>query len=73
MHLDNMIDAIFNLPISLRIRALDSIHLEAASVTFEATNSLTPPEPFLFVSSDRQLLQVAQGQGFTAENPEDHP
>lgn len=63
----------FNLPAGLRLRALDSIHLAAATISREAANRITPPEPFIFVSSDRQLLQVAVAQGFATENPEDHP
>jgi uncharacterized protein len=63
----------FNLPNQFRLRALDAIHLAAAQIANEAAGRATPPEPFTFVSSDRQLLQVAQTQGFNIENPETHP
>jgi predicted nucleic acid-binding protein len=63
----------FNLPLGLRLRALDSIHLAAAQVSREAATNLAQPVPFIFVSSDRQLLQAAQALGFTTENPESHP
>jgi hypothetical protein len=61
------------LPNNLRVRALDSLHITAASIAFETANNLNPPEPFVFVSSDRQLLQAAQAQGFPVENPDTHP
>lgn len=71
--LNHLLNLIFTLPSQLRIRSLDSIHLTAADMVLEAANKLTPPEPFVFVSSDKQLLQVAQAHGFVTENPEDHP
>lgn len=64
---------IFRIPVVLRIRSLDSIHLTAAQVAMEQAQSLTPPVTLVFVSSDAQLLRVAQAQGFTTENPEAHP
>ena len=70
--LNRLLLLILNLPMTLRIRTLDSIQLAAAAVALEAANSVVPPEPFVFVSSDRQLLQVAQFQGFATENPETH-
>lgn len=63
----------FNLATGLRLRTLDAIHLATAIQADEAARSLTPPVPFLFVSSDGQLLRVAQSIGLTVENPEDHP
>ncbi|NWJ97026.1 MAG: type II toxin-antitoxin system VapC family toxin [Chloroflexi bacterium] len=71
--LERVVALAFSLPQNLRIRALDSIHLVAAQISKEAANRLVPPEPFVFVSSDRQLLQVAQSQNLVTENPEDHP
>jgi len=71
--LDRVVATSFSLPAGLRLRALDSIHLAAAQIASEQANRLVPPEPFVFVSSDRQLLQVAQFQGFATENPETHP
>jgi len=71
--LPRVVTIAFNLPPGLRLRALDSIHLAAAQVASEQANSVVPPEPFVFVSSDRQLLHVAQFQGFATENPETHP
>jgi hypothetical protein len=41
-------------------------------MALEDTRALTPAPPFVFVSSDAQLLRVAQAQGFVTENPEDH-
>lgn len=71
--LNRLITTLLNLPITLRIRSLDSIHLTSALIALEAANTSIPPEPFVFVSSDVQLLRVAQAQGFVTENPEDHP
>jgi PIN domain len=65
-------DILFALPNALMVRTLDGIHLLAAVATFEAAKALTPPEPFVFVSSDAQLLRVAQAQKLPTENPEDH-
>jgi predicted nucleic acid-binding protein len=73
IQLNQLFDLIFNLPNHLRIRTLDSIHLVSAQTAREATNNLVPPEPFIFMSSDKQLLLVAQAQGFSVENPENHP
>ena len=56
-----------------RIRALDGIHLAAAIIVQEAANRLTPPEPFVFVTADRQLVQVAQARNIPTDNPKDHP
>lgn len=64
---------IFKLSNSLVIRTLDSLHLTAAQLAFNAATKFNPPEPFVFVSSDRQLLRVAQATGFPVENPEDYP
>ncbi|NWJ97799.1 MAG: type II toxin-antitoxin system VapC family toxin [Chloroflexi bacterium] len=73
LQLDRLIAITFNLPPNMRLRALDGIHLTAAELALDFANNLIPPEPFVFVSSDRQLLQVAQVRGFIIENPEDHP
>jgi predicted nucleic acid-binding protein len=70
---DELINIIFGLPNSLRVRALDAIQLQAAVRAYNITVTLNPPEPFVFISSDRQLLQVAQAQGFSVENPEAYP
>jgi len=71
--LERVIAFAFNLPSSLRLRALDAIHLAAAEITSELAKVQTPPENYIFVSADRQFLRVVQAQGFTTENPEDHP
>lgn len=73
LQLNRLFSLIFNLPISLRLRSLDSIQLTAADIALETANNQSPPEPFTFISSDKQLLQVAQSQGFVIENPEDYP
>jgi hypothetical protein len=64
---------LFSLPNTLMIRTLDGIHLQAALTAFTVANAATPPETFVFVSSDAQLLRVAQAQKLPTENPEDHP
>lgn len=64
---------VFNLPPGLRLRTLDAIHLTEAKIYQQATSNQTPPVSFTFVSSDTQLLKVAQSQGMITENPEDHP
>lgn len=58
----------FNLPIPLRIRALDAIQLAAA----EMSTSLAAPSAFTFVSSDAQLIKAATARGFSVENPENY-
>ena len=63
----------FNLTAPLRVRALDGLHLVAAGIALEVANALTPPESLTFVSADVQLLNVAQSQNYTIENPENHP
>lgn len=73
VQLKRLVDIIFNLPTNLRIRSLDAIHLTAAQIALEDSNSLNPPQPFVFVSSDVQLLRSAQPLGFTTENPESYP
>jgi uncharacterized protein len=72
-HLTKLTDLAFDLPQTLRLRALDAIHLLAALVALQAANNLAVPETFTFVSSDAQLLKVAQWQDFATENPEDYP
>ncbi len=59
----------FNLPANSRLRALDAIQLTAANARADSQN---PPVPLTFVSSDLQLLNVAQTIGFSVENPENH-
>lgn len=66
-------NTVFKLQNSLVVRTLDAIHLTTAVRIFNTVNSFTPPEPFVFVSSDAQLLRVAQSQKLPTENPEDHP
>jgi predicted nucleic acid-binding protein len=61
------------LPGNLRLRTLDSIQIVAAEIAKNFINSQDPAATFIFVSSDRQLLQVAQARGFTTENPENYP
>lgn len=70
--LERVVNIAFGLGGDLRIRALDAIHLIAAQVTSEVANAAVPPQPFILISGDRNLLQVALMQGFTIENPEDH-
>lgn len=73
VQLNRLLNLIFNMPVALQIRSLDSIHLTAAQIALEDAMSQTPSQPFIFVSSDAQLLRVAQAQGFTVENPENYP
>jgi transketolase C-terminal domain/subunit len=70
---EEMITIIFSLPNTTRIRALDALQLQAATRAYVTAMTLVPPESFVFVSSDRQLLQTAQAQGFAIETPEAHP
>jgi predicted nucleic acid-binding protein len=61
------------LPANLRLRTLDTIQLVGAELAKNFIISQDPSATFIFVSSDRQLLQVAQARGFTIENPENYP
>ncbi len=71
--LERVINFAFKLPTALRLRALDAIQLAAAEIANELSQTQTPPDQFMFISSDKQFLQVAQAQNFLTENPEDHP
>lgn len=71
--LERVTSLAFNLPLTLRIRALDAIQLAAAEAALQTANTEVPPAPFVFVSSDVQLLRAAQAQGFIIENPENYP
>lgn len=63
----------FNLSQTLRLRALDGLQLAAANDAKRIAINQIPPLSFTFVTSDAQLLRVAQAQGFLTENPEDYP
>jgi predicted nucleic acid-binding protein len=63
----------FGIPNNLRLRTLDAFQLIAAEIANTAVNTSNSPATFFFVSSDRQLLQVAQARGFATENPENYP
>lgn len=71
--LERIVNFAFKLAAPLRLRALDAIQLAAAEIATELIQTQTPLEQFIFISSDRQLLQVAQAQNYLTENPEDHP
>jgi predicted nucleic acid-binding protein len=73
LQLNRLISLLFSLPIPLRIRTLDSLHLTAAEIALEDARSLNPPQTLVFISSDQRLLQIAQARGFATENPEDYP
>ena len=63
----------FGIPNNLRLRTLDAFQLIAAEIANTAVYTPNSPATFFFVSSDRQLLQVAQARGFATENPENYP
>jgi predicted nucleic acid-binding protein len=71
--LNRVVSLSFNLPPNLRLRALDSLQLTAAIINQMRASNQQPHDIVTFVSSDQQLLKVAQAQGFAIENPEDHP
>jgi predicted nucleic acid-binding protein len=62
----------FNLPNDLRLRALDALHLVAAEIVLNRAKKEESSPTLTLVSSDVQLLKVAQAQGFVTENPEDY-
>jgi predicted nucleic acid-binding protein len=70
---DALLAQSFSLPVMLRLRALDGILMIAAAEALDFAKNSVPPEPFTFISSDVQFLRVMQHQGYTVENPEDHP
>lgn len=72
IQLNRLAQLLFNLPSGLKLRSLDSLHLLAAEIAFEDATNLMPPEPFVFVSSDIQLLRVALARGLVTQNPEDY-
>jgi predicted nucleic acid-binding protein len=71
--LNRLGDLVFNMAVGFRIRALDGIHLTAATIALADINNFASPPNFTFVSSDAQLLRAAQAQGFVTENPENYP
>ena len=50
------------------LRTLDAIQLACA---VDAVKSLR--EPITFISADNNLLKVATAEGFTVDNPNQHP
>ncbi len=70
---NRVVSMAFNLPTNLRLRALDGLQLAAANLAQKDANNQQPVAPFTFVSSDVQLLRVAQAQNLSVENPEDYP
>jgi predicted nucleic acid-binding protein len=70
---DRLRNITYNLTSNLRLRALDGIQVVAAQIALNDVNNLLSPNTFTFVTSDRQLFQVAQHMGFRAENPENYP
>lgn len=72
LHRNRLTSLAFNLPANFRIRALDAIHLAAASVEEKEASNKTPADVFTFVSSDLQLLRAVQALGIAIENPESH-
>ncbi len=73
LQLNQVVILAFNLPTGLRIRSLDALQLIAAKKAQSEVIALDPLANFSFVSSDAQLLKVAQAQSFVTENPEDYP
>jgi hypothetical protein len=71
--LDRLNTLIFTFATTIRIRALDGLQLVASEIAQADAQSLMPPAPFIFVSSDKHLLQAATALGFSTENPEAHP
>lgn len=57
----------------LFVRALDAIHIASAKLARDAADSQSSPMAFTLVSADAQMIRVAQVEGFTLENPENHP
>ena len=66
----NVANLAFYLPTTLRIRALDGIHLAAALEIQSKLINLQSDNTFTFVTSDVQLLRAAQVQNLTVENQE---
>lgn len=62
----------FNLCGNLRLRTLDALQLVGAEIAKNRVLVQDPAATFIFVSSDAQLLRVAQARGFTTENPENY-
>ena len=54
------------------LRAYDAIHLATARAIRTQASALTVPPP-VFVAADVTLLSAAREEGFSIENPNDHP
>ena len=54
------------------VRALDAIHVASAQFARKDIIRRDPGASFVVVSSDGQLLKVAQANGLLVENPEDY-
>ncbi len=55
------------------VRALDAIHVASAQNIRKRLTLQDPGANLVVVSSDGQLLKVAQVNGLVVENPEDYP
>ena len=55
------------------VRALDAIHVASAQYIRKRLTLQDPGASFVVVSSDGQLLKVAQANGLVVENPEGYP
>lgn len=55
------------------VRALDAIHVASAQFARKDIMGRDPGANFVIVSSDGQLLKVAQVNGLVVENPEGYP
>lgn len=70
--INNIASLAFNLPTTTRLRALDGFHIAVAAIYCNDVITPNPTSTLTFLSSDAQLLRVAQAQGFLTENPEDY-
>ena len=61
------------IPTTLRLRTLDALQIIASELAKADILAQNANATFIFISSDIQLLRVAQARGFTTENPENYP
>ncbi len=71
--LNEVVNLAFKLPGNFRLRALDAIQLASAGIAQVSVIQQPSFSNFTFLSSDLQLLKVAQAQNLATENPEDYP
>lgn len=68
-----IVDAAVGLLIRHPLRAYDAVQLASAQIVQQRFLENAVPETLRFVCADARLLEIAQLEGLTVENPNDYP